>query len=272
MSRFNFEIFLGVILVTVTSVVLIIYGLDEPNRMAREAVEQQAQAIEVGASLFEINCSTCHGLKGEGIPGLCPPLNNREFFTTRLRDTGYPGSLEDYIISTVSGGRLASTRPDQYAGNTPLGQPAMPAWSEEVGGPLRADQIHDIAQFILNWEASAMGEVVIEELPTPTVNPEEAADPVSRGLQVFNGRGCGGCHTIDGISTGIVGPNLSQIGTDAATMVPDLSAEEYLGQSIQEPNAFIVEGFQPNIMPQNFSELISPEQLDDLVAFLLAQK
>jgi hypothetical protein len=65
---------------------------------------------------------------------------------------------------------------------------------------------------------------------------------------------------------------LSQIGTDAATMVPDLSAEEYLGQSIQEPNAFIVEGFQPNIMPQNFSELISPEQLDDLVAFLLAQK
>jgi mono/diheme cytochrome c family protein len=272
MSRFNFEIFLGVVLVTVTSVIFIVYGLNEPNRMAREAAQQQAQYIEVGASLFEANCSPCHGLKGEGIPGLCPPLNNEEFFTNRMRQVGYPGSLEDYIISTVSAGRLTSTRPDQYAGNTPLGQPAMPAWSEAYGGPLRADQIHDIAQFILNWEATALGEVVLEELPPQPGAPGEEATPITRGFQVFNERGCGGCHAIDGISTGTVGPNLTEVGTIAASRVPDLSAEEYLRQSVLEPNAYVVEGFQPNIMPQNFDELISPEQLDDLVAFLSAQQ
>jgi hypothetical protein len=51
-----------------------------------------------------------------------------------------------------------------------------------------------------------------------------------------------------------------------------LSAEEYIHQSIIDPNAYIVEGFQPNIMPQNFEELIAPEQLSDLIAFLLAQE
>ena len=45
MSRFNFEIFLGTILVVLTSVIMIIYGLNEEGRMARAAEEHQAQAI-----------------------------------------------------------------------------------------------------------------------------------------------------------------------------------------------------------------------------------
>jgi mono/diheme cytochrome c family protein len=148
----------------------------------------------------------------------------------------------------------------------------MPAWSEEYGGPLRVDQIRDIAQFILNWEATALGQVVIEGLPAPTPAPGAGEDPITRGLLVYNERGCGGCHTIDGVSAGIVGPNLSQVGSVAGTRKPDLAAEDYLRESILDPNAFLVEGFQPNIMPQNFNELIAPEQLDDLIAFLLSRK
>src|SRR4030065_1934868 len=138
MSRFNFEIFLGTILVVLTSVIMIIYGLNEEGRRARAAEEHQAQAIEVGASLFENNCSGCHGAKGEGIPGLCPPLNDANFFTNRLTDVGWAVSLEDFVVSSVSSGRVVSTRPDQFAGQ---GRPAMPAWAEEFGGPLRGDQV-----------------------------------------------------------------------------------------------------------------------------------
>jgi len=269
MSRINFEIILGTILVFASAVILIYYGLNEEDRMAKAAEEQQAQAIEVGATLFEINCTGCHGPKGEGITGLCPPLNDQNFFTNRLNEVGWSGSLEDYIISTVSSGRATSTRPDQYAGQ---GKPAMPAWSDEFGGPLRPDQIHDIAQYILNWEATAKGEVVIEGLPTPTPRPEELADPVARGLQVYLDRGCGGCHTLDGLSAGVVGPNLTQIGTVAATRVPGQSAEQYIHESILNPGAHVVEGYPDNVMPRNFGELIPPEQLDDLIAFLLAQQ
>ncbi len=268
MTRVQIEIFLGTILVIITAAVIIIVGLNEEERMAQMAQAQHAEAIEVGAELFEINCSGCHGLKGEGIPGLAPPLNNRYFFTQRLKDVGWSGTLEDYIISTVSAGRVASTRPDQYPG---AGHPAMPTWSERYGGPLRDDQIRNIAAFILNWESTALGQTELKELPTPTPSAAEQADPVARGRQVFTSRGCGGCHTIQGISTGTVAPNLSQIGTVAATRKEGMSAEDYIRESILNPDAFVVEGYQP-IMPKNFGDQLSQQELDDLVAFLLAQK
>jgi mono/diheme cytochrome c family protein len=269
MNRLQIEILLGTILVSLTAVVLIVYGINEENRMARFTTEHQAEAIEVGAALFESNCSVCHGERGEGIQGLCPPLNDRHFFTERLNEVGWAGALEDYIVSTVSSGRLTSTRPDQYAGQ---GRPAMPAWHEDYGGPLREDQVRSIAAFVMNWEATALEEVVLEELPQPTARPEEAADPVARGRQVFLDAGCGGCHTIDGLTAGTVGPNQTNIGTIAGTRVPGQSAEEYIRESILNPSAHVVEGFPDNVMPKNFGELLSQEELDDLVAFLLAQE
>ena len=141
-----------------------------------------------------------------------------------------------------------------------------------IGGPLRPDQIRDLAQFILNWESTATGEVVIEALPTPTLRPEDLNDPVARGQQVFLNRGCTGCHTVEGLSTATIGPNLTTIGTVAATRVPGQSAEEYIRESILNPSTHIVEGFQDNIMPKNFGELIPAAELDDLVASLLARQ
>lgn len=269
MSRFNFEILLGVILVTLTTVILVVYGLKEEERMVETSESLQARAIEVGASLYENNCSGCHGIKGEGIIGLCPPLNDAQFFTTRLDEVGWSGSMEDYIISTVSSGRTTSTRPDQFAGQ---GRPAMPAWSDQYGGPLRQDQIQNIATFIMNWEETAKEGVVIEALATPTPSLEEAQDPVARGQRVYLDMGCGGCHTIEGLSAGVVGPNQTRIGAVAETRIPDMSSEEYIRESILNPSAHMVEGFPDNVMPKNYGDLIEPDQLSDLVAFLLSQR
>jgi mono/diheme cytochrome c family protein len=269
MSRFNLEILLGIILVTVTTVILVVYGFNEEDRMAQESERQQGRAIEVGAGLFESNCSGCHGLKGEGITGLCPPLNDGEFFTTRMKEVGWSGSLEDYIISVVASGRAASTRPDEYAGQ---GSPAMPAWSDIFGGPLREDQIQSISQFILNWESTALEDVVIEELATPPPSPEEESDPVARGQRVYLDTGCGGCHTIDGLSAGTVGPNQTTIGTTAETRIPGMSAEDYILESILDPSAFVVEGYPENVMPKNYDELLEANEISDLVAFFLSLK
>ena len=269
MSRFNLEILLGIILVTLTTVILIVYGFNEENRMAEASESQHARAIEVGAGLYEINCSGCHGLKGEGIIGLCPPLNDGHFFTTRLEEVGWSGSLEDYIISTVSSGRTASTRPDQFAGQ---GNPAMPAWSDQYGGPLRPDQINDLTTYILNWEATALEDVVIEALATPTQSPDELEDPVARGQKVFLDNGCGGCHTIDGLSAGSVGPNQTTVGAVAETRIPGMSAEEYILESILDPSAYVVDGYPDDVMLKNYADLISPDQITDLAAFLLVRQ
>jgi mono/diheme cytochrome c family protein len=146
----------------------------------------------------------------------------------------------------------------------------MPAWSDQFGGPLRQDQIENITTFILNWEETAIEGVVIEDLATPTPSPEEAQDPVARGQRVFLDKGCGGCHTIEGLSAGTVGPNQTTIGSVAETRIPGMPAEDYIHESIMDPSAYVVEGYPDDVMPKNYSELLETEQITDLVAFLLS--
>lgn len=83
--------------------------------------------------------------------------------------------------------------------------------------------------------------------------------------------GCITCHSLEpGVV--IVGPSHSDIGTRAETAVPGMSAEDYLRQSIVEPNAHITEGYTEGVMYQNFGEELTNSQINDLVAFLLTLK
>lgn len=101
-----------------------------------------------------------------------------------------------------------------------------------------------------------------ESEPAPGQPPPAAAqgDPAA-GKAVFASQGCGGCHTFQAAGTnGQIGPNLDQAlqGKDAA----------FVHESIAEPNAEVAQGFQPNVMPQDYGQKLSEKQLDDLVAFL----
>jgi len=94
--------------------------------------------------------------------------------------------------------------------------------------------------------------------------------------KAFLAAGCVGCHTIPGIpgATGRVGPDLSQIGVHAAQRRPGLSAEEYLRESILDPNAFLAPecpaGPCPaGVMLQSFAASLSSQDLDAIVAYLL---
>jgi cytochrome c2 len=83
--------------------------------------------------------------------------------------------------------------------------------------------------------------------------------------------GCITCHSLEpGVV--IVGPSHSDVGTRAETAVPGMSAEDYLRQSIVEPNAHITEGYTEGVMYQNFGEELTNSQINDLVAFLLTLK
>jgi hypothetical protein len=45
----------------------------------------------------------------------------------------------------------------------------------------------------------------------------------------------------------------------------------YIYESILRPNAYVVDGFQKGLMPQTFETTLTPQQLADLLAFLLTQ-
>jgi cytochrome c551/c552 len=91
------------------------------------------------------------------------------------------------------------------------------------------------------------------------------------GQMVFAAVGCVACHSLQpGVK--IVGPSLAGVATRAPGRRPGYSADLYLYESITRPNAYIVDGFSPNIMPQNFRQILRPQQIADLIAFLMTQR
>ena len=102
---------------------------------------------------------------------------------------------------------------------------------------------------------------------------EANAQAIADGLKIYETGGasqvpCLTCHTLDG--TELVGPSFQGVGERAGTRIDGLSAEEYLRQSIREPHAFLVPGYEAT-MPTNYPELLSDEDIENVIAFLLSQ-
>ena len=57
----------------------------------------------------------------------------------------------------------------------------------------------------------------------------------------------------------------------AATRRPGLSAQEYIRQSVLDPGAYVVPGYQDS-MPRDLGRDLSPTDLDALVAYLSSLK
>lgn len=108
---------------------------------------------------------------------------------------------------------------------------------------------------------------------TDTSGPEPTGAARS-GEELFSQRilgsnaGCITCHSLDP-DTRLVGPSIAGVAARAGSRVPGLRAEDYLRQSIVEPSAFVVDGFEDGKMPADWEEMLSPEEVEALVAYLL---
>ena len=93
--------------------------------------------------------------------------------------------------------------------------------------------------------------------------------PEARGAQLYESQGCHACHSLDG--TILVGPSWKNIFgsseklNDDSTVIVD---ETYIRESILDPNAKIVDGFAPNLMPPAFGNILSEQDIDDLIAYI----
>lgn len=106
---------------------------------------------------------------------------------------------------------------------------------------------------------------------TDSVGDAKAGEALFNQAVIVDQPGCNTCHSLTP-DTVIVGPSLAGVATRAETRVSGESAEEYLRQSILDPNAYVVEGFQPGVMVQVWAEKLTPEEVDNVVAFLLTLK
>ncbi len=117
--------------------------------------------------------------------------------------------------------------------------------------------------------AELSGEEIYAGLPEDLAAAVAAAN-LENGAAVSLARGCVGCHSLDPAAT-MTGPTWHNIGDTAIVRVPGEGPAEYLHQSIVAPNDYVVPNFPANIMPPNYGELLSTQELADVIAYLLAQ-
>lgn len=273
----KWHIAIGTISLVVIVGLLAIVAVGEQERMQSFTVAYDSRRIEAGAALFENNCRSCHGPQGGGIEGVAPALNTLDLFDgSRMAAIGFTGTVEDYIGSVIAAGRPIPSEGTSYPQR-------MPTWSQEFGGPLADHQIDALVTFIMNWEDRALagdeGPVVVgDRVGTDiTVNLPEG-DPAN-GEALANGiLGCAGCHILSATGPAWL-PAGSEpgIGQRAATRFNEdgytgtaTTAEQYLFESVVLPNIFIEEGYDPNIMPNNFGNRLSPQDMADLIAYMIS--
>jgi mono/diheme cytochrome c family protein len=247
-AQFIIAILAGIGLMT------IVYGMSEPERQAKAFERQRDTSVHRGVHAYAQYCYSCHGYDGRGaiVPGqgvLGANLTARRATGDRDEDR----RTYDFLTKTIARGRP----------NT-----AMPAWGLRDGGSLNHEEISELATFIMfgHWE-EVRGQVAAGA-PTPEVlgGATGTGDVLARGL--FASKGCVACHVIQEIplARGNIGPSLNDIGQQAGARKPGTDAKAYLVESILDPAALLVPGYQ-NLMP-SFRGQLTPEELEALVDYL----
>ncbi len=94
-------------------------------------------------------------------------------------------------------------------------------------------------------------------------------DPAARGERWAKNNGCQSCHSVDGTPgvgptwQGLFGQSVELM--DGSTVVID---DAYLYTAITSPNAQVVKGSTPNVMPQTYKDSISDDQIADIIAYI----
>ncbi|MCP5101469.1 MAG: c-type cytochrome [Chloroflexi bacterium] len=275
------KIVIGTVAFMLTMIILGYAALREPARLQEFTHAAEGRSVENGAELYVNNCANCHGndgtaetcfdSAGEQIACLGIPLNSATLVCGdrpgRLEIMGWDGSKEDFVYRTVAAGRGL----------------VMPTWSADFGGPLRNDQVQNLADFVLNFEGE---ELCSAPLPAAYEFAESVDDfmaeflagDAARGEELYTlTYGCAGCHgALDDSSRAGVGPRLGEVATNASSRVPDISAEQYVYESILEPSAYVVDGYAEGLMPANFAwrmgeTVETPQDMADLLAYILGE-
>ncbi len=236
------------------------------------------QFIAMGEKIFngKGTCTLCHSKVGGRAPILDEGTGVAGRAMERIKDPLYKGkakTVEEYI-------RESEEDPSAYvvAG---YGKPGtndtvspMPATNKGAIG-LSEVEINSLIAF---FEHMA-GQDVTVPLPTgeaaPAAASAEAAPPkpAATAVEAFNKYGCVTCHVVPGVAEGgDMGPNLTKLAKEADSRKKGMTGQAYIIESISTPNAYVVKGFEPDIMPSDFAQKITMSEMNLIVNALLGKK
>jgi len=182
-----------------------------------------------------------------------------------FREGGYDEATTLIIVAelaatalTLLGGAIA------FKAVSILVVPARTKWAARA--PLAAVVVVAMGAAIVGI---GMGEAPAGKEPAPSAAELVAARQriaaggatVRAGRATFEDEGCDRCHSIAAIDAeGLLGPRLDRIDDDA----------DDIAESIVEPDDDIVDGYSSELMPSDFGERLSSEEVRALAAFIAA--
>jgi hypothetical protein len=224
------------------------------------------QFVALGGRLYEGRgtCTLCHNPVG----GRAPLLEQAAIVAEeRLGDARYQGKATDaaaYLYESMA-------EPSAYvvvgfgkAGSNDTVSPMPNILTGRIG-------LSDVeVKAVIAYLQDLSGVEVTVEIPSEPVEAaeEEAAEGEQRPAfatpeDIIAEFACGGCHKVAG-EEGELGPDLTGIGA--------LRDTEYLRRALLDPNAEIAEGFDREMMPEDYGTQMYAVELEMLIDYLAGLK
>lgn len=266
---------------------------------ARKA-EITARIAEIDARVAELNTQISTDVQVAIDKGYDPAR------PSRLENLGWGGTHESFVLTTLIHGRPVSANywPQPMAAwSQTAGGPLRMDQLEDLvayienwdkGDDWTLEDLFAVNQFaiepadpgplleqinLLQQSGGILPEPLGADVTAITAQLAEVTGDPARGDLLYHGTanatlggvlGCQGCHLqatngtgpmTDGTWTRVVEQRLQE------AQYAGYTPEQYLVESIVVPQAYIVPGFQ-NLMPQNFGERLTIQDLADIIAYL----
>jgi len=188
-----------------------------------------------GKALFTQECGTCHILGRAGTQGRTGPDLDAAF-RTALADGMDRETVEGIVHRQI-----------QHPNSS------MPA------DVVRGEDAEDVAAYV-GFAAAKTGE-------DQGALAQAGLASARTGEQIFTAAGCAGCHTLaKANANGTIGPSLDELAQAAGAQ--EGTPEDYVRESLTDPDAVTAEGFQSGLMP-SYEGRLTDQQLQAIVEYLL---
>lgn len=242
-------------------------GIDKDSSFVTTIpVDVTKSFIYRGKDRYEVFCTPCHGLKGDG-NGIIMANNYGYVPAPSFHIDRLQNQTDGYFYSAIANG--IRTMPS-YATQIPVNDRwAIVAYIRALqkSQNVTEDEIQqydlDLAELQQKFEQKQAEQEAKKEAQAAGDDGEVSAD---RGQTIAQDNGCTSCHSTDGSK--LVGPTWQNLYGSEKTFDDGSVAtadEEYLRESIVEPSAKVVEGFPPSMVPYDY---LSDSEINSLIEYI----